>query len=120
MSWKSKRIPRVTKSPLASEASALGDAADAGYLIASLTKEVFNLKTAPPIHCKTDSKSLVQTLHTSTSVSDQRLKVDIARLRQMTQSGEITVSWVRGTMQLSDPLTKHTASTTGLLAAISA
>ena len=120
MSWRSKRIPRVTKSPLASEASALGDAADAGYLIASMTKEVFNLKTAPPIHCKTDSKSLVQTLHTSTSVSDQRLKVDIARLRQMTQSGEITVSWVRGSMQLSDPLTKHTASTTGLLAAISA
>ena len=53
--WRSKRIPRVTKSPLASEASALGDAADAGYLIASMTKEVFNLKTAPPIHCKTDS-----------------------------------------------------------------
>ena len=120
MSWKSKRLQRVTKSPLASETSALAEGADAGYLLASLVKEVFRLPSAPPIHCKTDSKSLVQTLHTSKSVSDQRLKVDIARLREMTQNDEITVSWVPGKMQISDPLTKHTATTTGLLDAICA
>ena len=120
LSWRSKRIQRITKSPLASETSALADAADAAYLLASMVKEVFNLRSAPTIHCKTDSKSLVQTLHTSNAVTDHRLKVDIARLRQMTESGEISVSWVRGNMQLSDPLTKHTATTAGLLRAVSA
>ena len=34
ISWQSKRIQRVTKSPLASETLALGDAADAAFLIA--------------------------------------------------------------------------------------
>ena len=34
--WQSKKLDRVTKSPLASEASAVGEAADAGYFIASL------------------------------------------------------------------------------------
>ena len=47
ISWQSKRIQRVTKSPLASETLALGDAADAGFLIASLIKEVFGLPSPP-------------------------------------------------------------------------
>ena len=120
MSWQSKKLQRVTKSPLASETSALAEGADAGFLLAYIFKEVFNFKSTPPIHCKTDSSSLVQTLHTSKSVSDRRLKVDIARLREMTQRGEISVTWVRGQMQISDPLTKKTASTAGLLDAITA
>ena len=120
MSWRSRKIQRVTKSPLASETSALADGADAASLISAMVKEVFNLQSQPRIHCKTDNKSLVQTLYSSKSVSDDRLKVDIARLRQMTQSDEISVSWVRGKYQISDPLTKHTANTIGLIEAVSA
>ena len=82
-------------------------------------KEVFGLKSLPTIHCITDSSSLVQTLHTSRVVSDRRLRVDIARLREMTQNGEISVSWIKGKFQLSDALTKNTASTVRLLDAIS-
>ena len=120
VSWQSKRLHRVTKSPLASETLALGEGADAGFLIASMMKEVFGLKSESPIHCITDSSSLVETLHTSKSVSDRRLRVDISRLREMTQKEEITVSWVKGKFQLSDALTKNTASTVGLLDAIRA
>ena len=119
MGWQSKRLQRVTQSPLASETLALSDGADAAYLIASMVKEVFNLKSPPPIHCITDNKSLVQTLHSSKTVTNHRLKVDVARLRQMTQAGEISVSWVPGRMQLSDALTKHTAATSELIRAIS-
>ena len=118
MSWQSKKLQRITKSPLASEALALGEGADAGYLIASMVKEVFGLKSTPLIHCRTDSRSLVQTLHTSNAVSDHRLRMDIARLREMAQKGEISVSWVKGKFQLSDPLTKDTASTRQLLVVI--
>ena len=47
MGWQSKRLQRVTQSPLASETLALSDGADAAYLIASMVKEVFNLKSPP-------------------------------------------------------------------------
>ena len=36
ISWQSKKLDRATKSPLASEALALGEAADAGFLISFL------------------------------------------------------------------------------------
>ena len=63
--WQSKRIQRVTKSPLASETLALGDAADAAFFMASFVREVFGLVLLPPISCVTDSSSLVEHLHTS-------------------------------------------------------
>ena len=119
MSWQSKKLHRVTKSPLASEALALGEGADAGFLIASMMKEVFGLTSRPSISCVTDSSSLVQHLHTTKISGDRRLRVDMSRLREMVENGEITVSWCPGKMQLSDCLTKRTASTNLLLTAIS-
>jgi hypothetical protein len=119
MSWQSKKLHRVTKSPLASETLALGEGADAGFLVASMVKEVFGLDTLPPISCITDNSSLVQHLHTSKISSDRRLRVDMSRLREMVQEGEITVSWCPGKLQLSDCLTKNTASSTSLLEVIS-
>ena len=119
ISWQSKRIQRVTKSPLASETLALGDAADAGFLIASLIKEVFGLPSPPPITCITDNSSLVNHLHTSKLSDDRRLRVDMSRLREMVQKEEITVSWCPGKNQLADCFTKNTASTSALLKTIS-
>ena len=109
----------MTKSPLASETLALGEGADAGFLLAEMVKEVFGLNIRPQINCITDSKSLVQHLHTSKVSSDRRLRVDMSRLREMVQEGEITVAWCSGKSQLSDCLTKNTASTASLLEAIS-
>ena len=120
MSWQSKKLHRVTKSPLASETLALGEGADAGFLIASMIKEVFGLTSLPAITCITDSSSLVQNLHTSKISCDRRLRVDMSRLREMVQNKEITVLWCSGKLQLSDCLTKNTASSSSLLAAISA
>ena len=119
ISWQSKRIQRVTKSPLASETLALGDAADAAFLIALMMKEVFGLEVQPPITCITDSSSLVQHLHTTKVSNDRRLRVDMSRLREMVKNQEISVSWCPGKYQLGDCLTKNTASTRELLKAIS-
>ena len=44
VTWKSKKIERVTKSPLATEVSAVADGADLGHLVASMTKEIFRLE----------------------------------------------------------------------------
>ena len=115
MCWQSKKLNRVTKSPLASETLALAEAADAAFLVSKMLQEVFQLETAPEIECLTDNASLTATIKTSTTVTDKRLRVDIARLREMVDKSEITISWVDGKEQLADCLTKRGASSQRLL-----
>ena len=115
ITWKSKKLDRVTKSPLASETMALSEAADAGHFVAKMTAEVFSLKSAPSVTCYTDSKSLVDNLQSSKIIQDMRIRVDVARIREMVHLGEIQVIWVNKTKQLADPLTKAGASATRLL-----
>ena len=69
----------MTKSSLASETLALGEAADTGYLITSMLHEIFALKALPPIKGFTDSKSLQEMLNTTHIGQDSRLRVDVAR-----------------------------------------
>ena len=109
--WNSKKLDRITKSPLATEISAIADAADNGHLISSMVKEIFCLQSGPDIDLMTDSLSLKEHLKSKKVISDPRLRVDIARLREMTEIGEINIKWVPGTLQLADPLTKRGAST---------
>ena len=89
ISWQSKKLERVTKSPLASETLALGEAADAGFFVSSLVKEIFDLSVLPPVHCFTDNKSLTSALETYNLISDRRLRVDIARLREMVSKKKV-------------------------------
>ena len=110
----------VTKSPLASETLALGEAADAGFLVSTLIQEIFGLCKLPPVQCYTDNSSLTSALETSTIISDRRLRVDIARLREMVAKSEIKVFWVDGKLQLADCLTKRGASTFKLLEVMNA
>ena len=119
IAWKSKRIERVTKSPLATEISAVADGADLGFLVASMTQEIFNLSNIPSINVRTDSKSLKDHLGTDRVIKDPRLRVDTARLRQMTENGELLVTWVPGTKQLADCLTKKGAPNEMLKACLS-
>ena len=111
VSWQSKRLDRVTKSPLATEVSAVADAAYHGHLIASMAKELFGLKELPEIELHTDSFSLKEHLESSKVINDPRLRVDIARLREMRELGEVTVRWVPSELQLADCLTKRGAAT---------
>ena len=83
ITWRSKKLDRVTKSPLASETMALSESADAGYFVASMVKELFNLNHVPAVTCKTDNHSLKEHLESTKIIQDLRLRVDIARLREM-------------------------------------
>ena len=97
-------------SPLASEALSLAEAADAGFLASVMIQEVFQLNKLPVVRCKTDNASLVETLNSSNLVSDKRLRVDIARVKEMMFKEEITVEWIKGADQVADSLTKAGAS----------
>ena len=105
----------MTKSPLASETLALCEGADAGFLVSSLVREIFNLPSLPPVQCYTDNRSLTDTLVTTRVISDRRLRVDVARLREMVAEKEICVTWVDGKSQVADALTKRGASSVSLI-----
>ena len=111
ISWKSKKLERVTKSPLATEISAVADTADYAHLVASMLKEIFCLKKSPTVELVTDSKSLKDNLESTRVIEDPRQRVDVARLKQMVKCEEIQVKWVSSAMQLADSLTKRGAST---------
>ena len=100
----------MTKSPLASEVSAIADAADSGHLIASMVKEIYKLESTQKIMLYTDSKSLKQNFESTKVIQDPRLRVDMARLKQMVDRAEIEVRWVPSQLQLADSLTKKGAS----------
>ena len=117
--WTSKKLERVTKSPLASETAAMADAADAGWLAANMLKEIFCLTHLPKIICYSDSKSLKDHLNSTKVIQDPRLRVDAGRLRQMVDKKEIEIRWIAGKSQLADSLTKHGASTKLLLDVLS-
>ena len=119
IAWQSKKLTRVTKSPLASEALALSEAADAALLVATMIKEIFRLGVIPHIQCYCDNKSLINNLVSSRIVSDRRLRVDIARIKEMVERNEINVHWIIGKNQLADALTKRGASTESLLNVLS-
>ena len=116
--WKSTRLNRVTKSPLASEALSLAEASDVGFLVSTQVQEIFCLPTLPRVICYTDSHSLADTLVTTKVISDTRLKVDVARLREMIDKEEIKVEWVDGKHQIANALTKRGASTASIIKAL--
>ena len=76
---------------------------------------MYGLVKVPVVHCKTDSKSLEEHLQSSKAMQDLRLRVDVARLREMVKFSEITVQWVDKHKQLADPMTKRGASAVRLL-----
>ena len=58
-------VLKNSKSPLASEKLAMGEAADAALLIANLVKEMYKLQTLPKIECYQTFKSLRDAVHTN-------------------------------------------------------
>ena len=43
---------------MSSETMALAESADTGHFVTLMTKQIFGLKAAPRVFCKTDNKSL--------------------------------------------------------------
>merc|ERR1712082_101841 len=102
------KIPRVVRSPLAAETTALADALDEGLYIKSLYEKMMGKERGEvDMLAITDSKSLFQTIHKSTTIRDKRCMVDLAVLRQGKEEALFKVAWQKGTLQLADVLTKN-------------
>lgn len=116
ITWQSKKIKRIVKSTLAAEALALDEAADSCFYLKTLLQEITGQNTGYPITLKTDSRNLHDAVHSTKTIEDRRLKVDICSLRQKLANEEIkSIQWVNKEMQIADCLTKLEAPTSKMI-----
>ena len=102
---------------MAAETLALLDCAKAAVFLSSVMFELTEHRV--PIKCYVDNKSLMELLHSSRLVGDERLRIDMAVLKDMMDQNEITlVSWIPTVHQLANGLTKRGASVASLLSAV--
>ena len=120
IAWRSTKIKRVVKSTLAAETLAFVDGAEQAILMSHLISEIiYNKKKSHlTIECRTDNKSLFQASHTLKTLSDSRLNVEMAIVRQMLEREEIELVWINAKEQLADVLTKKGASSLTLSKAL--
>ena len=108
VTWQSKKLVRVRKSPLASEVMSVADAdaEDSGFMVASIIKELYDMRKVSVIGLRTGSKSLKEHLGMKKVIQDPHLRVDTARLREMVEIGAVHARWVPTELMLGDCLTE--------------
>ena len=117
IAWQSRRVRRVVKSTVAAECLAAIEAAENVVLIHNALKSILNNPDCfieCLIYC--DNKNLVNAVHSSTKVEDQRLQIDVCVLRDMLSNGELSkFCWVPTSLQIANCLTKQGASVYDML-----
>ena len=92
-----KKIQRVVKSTIAAETLALQEALETCYMIRTILLELYKKETDNglfPIHCYTDNKLLLDSLHSTKTLKEKRPKVDVCIIREMLEKKEISsLNW---------------------------
>ena len=113
ITWRSHRLKRVVSSTLAAECLAAVEASETCSLLQTVISEILDIK--PNINLLTDSKSLVDTAHSTTSVENKRLQIEVSVLRDTIHRGELNeFRWISTYLNLANPLTKAGANTKDL------
>ena len=99
---------------MSAETQAALEALDAAWMLTNYLSEVLP-NSELKIELYTDSKSLYDCVRTTNLLTDKRLRVDVAAIREMVESGEVIVCWVEGRKHLADILTKSGLSKQNLL-----
>lgn len=120
--WVSKKIRRIVRSTLAGEVLAMSDAIDSGIFLANMFSELLQGEARPsefPLVCVTDNKSLFDAVKSNKSVSEKRLRLEVAGIKELMDCSVISgLKWVESHRQLADVLTKKGVSPYGLLSCI--
>ena len=124
LSWQSKRLKRVVRSSLAAESLAMSDCVDAAIFIASMYKSIMygdQCSKCIPIEIVTDNRSLHDALYSKKFVTEKRLRIDIAAVKESLINGNISkITWVNANKQLADCLTKEGAPSYKLIEVLQA
>ena len=106
MWWKSRKSRRVAKSTIEAEALSVGEVIEGVIYFNRLWEEIVGDRKLKAV-VKTDSRTLMTAIKSSTGVSSKRLKIEIAAIRETIETGEIQeVQWIAGKKQIADILTK--------------
>lgn len=87
ISWGSSKSKRVTRSVLAAELFALSHSYDVGFALRFTVSELIGRDI--PMRLYTDSKTLFQSVTNLTSMTEKRLLIDIASLRDAYRNGDL-------------------------------
>ena len=94
--WESKKIRRVVISTLAAETLAASDALDNAYYLAEILAEILFKKIRDiPIRLMLDNKSLFDNVHSVKNVSEKRLRIDIAIIKELVLEDRLVLEWVK-------------------------
>ena len=84
-------------STLAAETLAMEEALEECFIIQSMLLEIYKrdpISGLFPIHCYTDSKLLLESVHSTKTLKEKRLKVDVCVIREMLEKKEIkSINW---------------------------
>ena len=107
ITWSSTKLKCVARSTFAAETLALPDDCDMSFIV-SIAKEMIYSKCSKDIRIEsyTDYHSLYETLNTTKSILNKRLRVEISTFREMSEKNELLIHWIEKQYQLSDVLTK--------------
>ena len=104
--WHSSKLKSVVKGTLAAECLAELEGAEMAFLIRSVLCDILQLSSEGqvlPIFCVTDNRSLFDSVHSTKTLTDKRLKMAICILREMLYKKTIKdIRWVESKYQLAD------------------
>ena len=117
ISWQSNKIKRIVGSTLEAESLSLVEGLKEGQYVKEMIEEAFNLKeNSIPMEAIVDNKSTYDAVHSTSTVSDKKLRRDIGSIKQQLNRGELRkLLWRPGNEQLADAMTKKTASSYELM-----
>ena len=116
LAWTVNKVKRVVTSTLAAEALSLHACINHAIYIRHVIAEALNRKPADmQIIAYTDSNNLSNSLHSTTLVSDQRLRIDIGAIKQAMSEDNVAVKWLPKQEMLADSLTKKGATSQALM-----
>lgn len=103
--WNSSKCVRVTRSVLGAELCAFCDAMDFATAIRRTIESILGKEI--PLYMHADSKSLFDTITKRSQISEKRLLIDLATLRDAYRRHEMSnIGFMRAEHNIADPLTK--------------
>ena len=115
--WHAGKVKRVVRSTLAAETLRLVEGLESAIYHRVLISELSGRKKDSfEIKAVIDNRSCVDALKSTSQVDDKRLRIEIGELKELLQQKVVKeVSWVEGSDQIADALTKQGASGLKLL-----
>ena len=91
-------------------------------MIRAISLELYKRETESglfPIHCYTGSKYVLNSGHSTKTLKEKRLKLDVCNIREMLEKkGISSVNWCTSKTQFADFLKKARASTSKLISVL--